>query len=176
MQDRTKMVMAGGALGLVVAGTLALPVLAPLQSQAQERVKTLLGSAAAFLPAEHKPFDSLVRFDVAFEPGVSQEPLASAVVRKIAFGRTSFVTVATTASGVYSSDAIGSANVRYPGVHVTQPAPSAGGIAFVAEGPFWTAVPAAGAGSFLMMQAFPSGTLSVSPEGSCVILAKATYC
>ena len=42
----------------------------------------------------------------------------SLVIRKIAYGRTSFVTVATTESGVYSSEALTNPHVRYPGIYV----------------------------------------------------------
>lgn len=173
------MIVAGGTLGLAVSGMLAWPMLAPLQSQAGEQVKSLIGPAAAAMLGERgERIDGLVKFDVVFEPNVSQEPLGSSVVRKIAFGKTTFVTVATTASGVYSSDAVGSPHVRYPGIHVTprQPLPVAGGLAFLAEGPFWHAIPAVGAGSFVLLDAFEGGGLSTGPEGNCVIMAKAVYC
>ena len=41
-------------------------------------------------------------------------------VRKIGYGQTSIVNIITTSSGVYSSDALTSPHVLYPGIHVEQ--------------------------------------------------------
>jgi hypothetical protein len=48
-------------------------------------------------------------------------------VRKIAFGHPTVVTIVTTSSGTYSSDAITSPHVLYPGIEVT---PTHGGARF----------------------------------------------
>lgn len=59
-------------------------------------------------------------YSVTYEDTVSRTATATAVVRKIEYGRTSFVNIVTTSSGVYSSDAMTSPHIRYPGVHVEQ--------------------------------------------------------
>lgn len=71
----------------------------------------------------------LVKFEgrtyaVTAEPGVSQEPLSTQTVKKIEGGRVSYVTIATTATGTYSSDAMFSSHVQYPGIAVEELSPS----------------------------------------------------
>mgnify|MGYP000512724061 CR=1 FL=1 len=67
----------------------------------------------------------LVKFDgrdykIEAEDWVAQDPLSSQTVKKIEGGRVSFVTIATTTTGTYSSDAMFSNNVQYPGLSVTE--------------------------------------------------------
>jgi hypothetical protein len=59
-------------------------------------------------------------YAVGHTPEVSMTPIATNVVRKVGLGRTSFVTVTTTATGTYSTDGLASSNVRYPGIY-TEP-------------------------------------------------------
>ena len=71
----------------------------------------------------------LVKFEdrhyrVDAEPWVSQEPDFSQVIKKIEGGRVSLVTIASTASGTYSTDALYSSHVQYPGITVTEVAPN----------------------------------------------------
>ncbi len=70
--------------------------------------------------------DRLVRFGaqdffVDYEDWVSTDPLSTASVKKIEGGRVSYVTITTTATGVYSSDGLTSRHIQYPGISV-QPA------------------------------------------------------
>ncbi|WP_224701551.1 hypothetical protein [Devosia aquimaris] len=70
----------------------------------------------------------LVRFEgrtyaVTADAGVSQEPLTTQTVKKIEGGRVSYVTITTTATGTYSSDAMFSPNVQYPGIDVEELSP-----------------------------------------------------
>jgi len=55
------------------------------------------------------------------DPGVSLQPLSTAVVTKIGYGRASEVRIVTTSSGVYSSDGLASPHVLYPGIHHSGP-------------------------------------------------------
>lgn len=177
MISRNATVILGGTLGTLLAGTLALPVLLPPAIRAQEPWQTLnKPSGEIFAPPAR--YEGLVKYDVAFEPGVSQDIVREVVVRKIAFGQVSFVTVGTTPTGTYSSDAIGSPHIRYPGVHVTpiRPEATGSGLAFLADGPVWRAVPALAAGSFVQINAFPGGTLTTTEAGACVTMANAVYC
>jgi hypothetical protein len=67
--------------------------------------------------------DNLVKFDdryyeVDYEPWVSTDPLSTAQIKKIEGGRVSYVNITTTATGTYSSDALTSPHVQYPGIEV----------------------------------------------------------
>ncbi|MCD7059298.1 hypothetical protein [Pelagibacterium xiamenense] len=82
----------------------------------------LLGASGAFAD-EDAPLSNLVTFegrdyDVTAEDWVSLEPTSTASVRKIGYGKVTEVNIATTATGVYSSDAIVSPYVQYPGIEV----------------------------------------------------------
>lgn len=71
----------------------------------------------------------LVKFEgrtyaVTADAGVSQDPLSTQTVKKIEGGRVTYVTITTTATGTYSSDAMFSPNVQYPGIGVEELSPS----------------------------------------------------
>jgi hypothetical protein len=68
---------------------------------------------------------NLVRFEgrnysVESEDWVSTEPLSTTVVKKVEAGQVSYVTITTTETGVYSSDAMFSNHVQYPGIEVNE--------------------------------------------------------
>ena len=105
-----------GGLAALVAGALASPAVFP-QAFADEPQHSLVKTASEIFP---KPFDLklLKKFDVTFDKSVSTEVIGTQIVRKIAFGQKSEVAIVTTPSGVYSSDALTSPYVRYPGIDV----------------------------------------------------------
>ncbi len=91
------------------------------------------GASYADSPAgsDSGPLSTLVKFgerdyEVTTADWVSLDPISSATVRKIGYGRVSEVTIATTATGTYSSDGMVSPYIRYPGVTV-RPLPVATG-------------------------------------------------
>jgi hypothetical protein len=110
---------------LAVAGTLATPAFFP-QVFANEPQHQLVRTAKDIFPP---PFDAskLKKFDIELSDRVSTEPVRTQYVRKIAFGHPTVVTIVTTSSGTYSSDAITSPHVLYPGIEVT---PTHGGVRF----------------------------------------------
>ena len=59
-------------------------------------------------------------YSITYEDSVSREATSQVTVRKIGYGETSIVNIMTTASGVYSSDALTNPHFRYPGVHVEE--------------------------------------------------------
>ena len=68
--------------------------------------------------------DRLVKFDgreyeMDYADWVSTDPLSSATVKKIEAGKVTYVSITTTATGTYSTDALFSRHVQYPGVTVT---------------------------------------------------------
>jgi hypothetical protein len=70
-----------------------------------------------------RPLSTLVKFDnreyeVSAADWVSLDPISSATVRKIGYGRVTEVTIATTSTGTYSSDGMISPHIQYPGINV----------------------------------------------------------
>jgi len=59
-------------------------------------------------------------YAIGTEPSVLLTPESTTTVRKIAYGRTTFVNIVTTSSGVYSTDGLTSPNVRYPGIYTEE--------------------------------------------------------
>lgn len=73
--------------------------------------------------ASPPPLSTLVKFndrdyEISHADWVSLTPISSAVVRKVGYGVVTIVNVATTSTGVYSSDSMISPHVRYPGITV----------------------------------------------------------
>jgi hypothetical protein len=60
------------------------------------------------------------QFGVEREGWVATDALATALVKKIEAGRVSYVAITTTATGTYSSDAMFSKHVQYPGLSVSE--------------------------------------------------------
>lgn len=131
--------------------------------------------------AENQPFrigravsTDLLKLDGKYyaaetEPGVSLEPQSTSVVRKIGYGETRFVSVATTASGTYSTDALQSPYVRYPGIIVDRLHPRALPFGDSLYGwsrlTGWTKIPLVAANSFGFLDTSPA---PASQEGVCV--------
>ena len=67
---------------------------------------------------------NLVRFaeqdyDVQYEDWVATDPLSTARVKKIEGGKVVWVDITTTATGTYSTDALVSDHIQYPGIVVS---------------------------------------------------------
>ncbi|MDB5612591.1 MAG: hypothetical protein JWQ22_244 [Devosia sp.] len=65
----------------------------------------------------------LVRYEnrdylVDYDASVSTDALSTTRVKKVEAGKVSYVTITTTATGTYSSDAMFSKHVQYPGIDV----------------------------------------------------------
>lgn len=118
MRVEVRTVAISSALALAIAGGLASPVLFP-QAFANEPPPQVVRTIKDLFPP---PFDpsKLRKFDIEFSDKVSTEPVRTQYVRKIAFGRPTTVTIVTTSSGTYSSDAITSPHVLYPGIDVSR--------------------------------------------------------
>jgi len=112
-----RVVAVSGILAVAVAGTLATPAFFP-QAFANEPQHQLVRRAKDIFPP---PFDPsrLKKFDITIADTVSTEPKRTQFVSKIEFGRKSLVEIVTTPTGTYSTDALTSPNVRYPGIDVT---------------------------------------------------------
>jgi hypothetical protein len=116
VQERIKRaILTGGLTGLLVAVTLALPSVLPPAIADDEPARTLLKTADQII-AEPVDADTFLRPEWTVEDWVSTDIIEQRVVRKIAFGRTTFVTINTTSTGTYSSDGLASPHIRYPGI------------------------------------------------------------
>ena len=112
-------------------------------------------------------------YAVSHGADVSTTPISTNVVRKVGYGRTDFVTVTTTSTGVYSTDGLASPNVRYPGVYSEKmrvallPSGDAVGWSRLSG---WTEIPLLPTGGFDLLD---DSKAPASADGVCVSDAKA---
>lgn len=186
MAGTIRMLASGGAVaalaGLLFAGLYALP-----QAIADDQIlDTLTGTAIEALPP---PFDadSLVKFEgrdyaVTYSEDVSMDVESRSTIRKIAYGRTSFVEVTTTSSGTYSSEALFSPHVRYPGVYITPvrnraaPVGFGGAMAYWSPRRGWVPLAMVDAGSFAVVSPINGGTVISGSFGTCVLGRNVANC
>ena len=116
MSQPVRMIALGGTIGLAVAGTLAAPQL--LAAVADEPVAAIQQTIETLFPVEAIDPRIFRRFDITLADSVSTTPERTTLLTKIAFGHKVTVAVVETPTGTYSSDAITSVHVRYPGVEV----------------------------------------------------------
>ena len=171
MQNKWKYTALGGLIGFAVSIVLVSPgimasvsadePLKILTENTQQLVDRFEGNAEFFKP------------NWTVEDTVSTEVLSTQSVRKIEAGRTSFVTVATTATGVYSSDGLTSPNVRYPGIHAEH---RQGVMLAFLTGGGWSFFTPVDAGSFVSFVPTDTGGTLVSPGGTCHAVSGSVYC
>jgi hypothetical protein len=99
----------------------------------------------------------LVRFEnrdylVDYEDWVSTTPLTTTQVKKIEAGKVSYVTITTTATGTYSTDAMVSPHVQYPGISVQDADAERNVFRYWSNGR-WSAFATGNAGSFVYYRA-----------------------
>lgn len=99
----------------------------------------------------------LVRFEnrdyiVDYEDWVSTTPLSTTQVKKIEAGKVSYVTITTTETGTYSTDAMVSPHVQYPGITV-QPAETGDNFFRYWTNGRWSSFVTGQAGSFVYYRA-----------------------
>jgi len=159
---------------VVGAGVFAVPAIPAI---AQESASTHLASA--------DDGDGFVRFEqpgreATFSTVRNRDVVSRAAVTKIGFGKTSTVDILTTPAGSYSSDAVFSPNVRYPGVNIrpTQSASNAGGLlSFWQRGLGWISMPLSGANSFVLLtRPSKDSKLITTEEGNCFVNGNGVFC
>lgn len=96
---------------------------------------------------------SLVKFEghdyvVDYDDWVATDPLTAVRVKKVEAGKVSYVTITTTASGTYSTDAMFSNHVQYPGISVTDAEPGRNFFRYWTNGR-WSSFSTGTAGSFI---------------------------
>lgn len=169
--DATKTVMLAGAIGLGAALLLSLPNILPRAVAEEQPMKTLFSTPNEIWPPAFDP-SRLMRWDYYVQPGVSVEPINETVVRKIGYGKTTFVNVMETASGVYSTDGLASPHIQYPGIiKELKPSPPAG--LWFWTGRQWVASVPVDADSFVSIMPLDGGT---TEDGNCVAVEDSVYC
>jgi len=106
-----------------------------------------------FDPSHLVKYDDAL-FDVQTDDSVSLKANSVTRIRKIEFGRASTVNIVTTSSGTYSTDAMFSPHIRYPGIDVhrlTGPARPITSVAFWSDRSGWVVAPLLNAHSVLLL-------------------------
>jgi hypothetical protein len=170
-----RMVTLGALLGTVASVTLALPSIVPHSMADEQPLKSMYDAKDTVLETIFGRDTDFVKPKWTVEDSVSTEVLHSSTVRKIEYGRTSFVTIATTATGVYSSDGLDSPNIRYPGIHDNGTDRGFGKLTMLSNGS-WKLVKELDAGSFVSIVPFKGGQMVVGNDGACSFTGNAVYC
>lgn len=104
-------------------------------------------AAAGFDPSKLVKYENRA-YSVDYDASVATDPLSTRQIRKVEGGRVSHVTITTTASGTYSSDAMFSRHVQYPGISVTALEAGSNQFAYWSRGQ-WSGFVSRGANSFV---------------------------
>lgn len=117
MHKSARYIAAGVAAGILLSVGFALA--------GTDRGQSVVLSALPQPVAQGFDTSRLVKFDgrqfeIAYDASVSTDVLTSTTVKKIEAGRVSYVSIGTTATGTYSSDALTSKHVKYPGISVQE--------------------------------------------------------
>ena len=104
-------------------------------------------AAAGFDPSRLVKYEDR-QYIVDYDDSVATDPLSTTRVKKVEAGRVSYVTITTTATGTYSTDAMFSRHVQYPGIEVQPAGPSANRFSYWSDG-HWTGFVSRNANSFI---------------------------
>jgi hypothetical protein len=125
--------------------------------------------------------DNLVKFDdrdyqVEYEDWVSTDPISTARVKKIEAGRVTYVDIATTATGTYSTDGLTSRHVQYPGIEVEEVGTSR--VTWFASwrNGRWVSFATAPGRSFVSVRGNDGTRYSSGPRGTCVSGRGYSFC
>ena len=111
--DPVRVLAYGSFFGAMLTWSLVNP--GQLSAVADEPVKAAAATIEGLFPDVIDP-KMFKRYTFTFDDSVSAEVERSRVVKKIAGGRTSEVTITTTPSGTYSTDGLLSPHIQYPGI------------------------------------------------------------
>ena len=87
-------------------------------------------------------------YSVEYDESVSTDALSTSRVKKVEAGKVSYVTITRTSTGTYSSDALFSNHVQYPGISVEVLTPPINHFAYWSNG-YWANVITGSANSFI---------------------------
>ena len=111
--DPVRVLAYGSFFGAMLVWSVVNP--AQMGAVAEEPVKAAAATIDGLFPDLIDP-KIFKRYNFTFDDSVSGDVLSSRVVKKIAGGRTSEVTITTTPSGTYSTDGLLSPHIQYPGI------------------------------------------------------------
>lgn len=163
-----------GAGGVLAALLLALPSMLPPALASEQPARTLLSSVSELFPP---PFDpgKLMKYSYELSPAISTDVVKQSVVKKIGYGNSETVYVVQTPSGTYSTDALQSPHVEYPGILKERSRGNHVGMAYWSNG-HWVARKFVSAGSFVTITKFDGGQLVVTDDGMCVTRKDGVIC
>lgn len=174
--DKVRVIALVGGIGGLTGLALAAPGVLPVATAAVEQPVEVLQSARNdFFPPPTVNTDGLVKWNFTVDPGISLEPTGKNTIKKIAYGRVSYVEVVETTSGVYSSDAVTNPHIRYPGIHV-EAARSGQSELLVWSGHGWAVAAPFTAGSFTTVVPFKGGRFIVRDGETCAITKFTAVC
>lgn len=171
--DATKAIMFGSAGAVAGLMLLALPDYIPPALAGEEPLRTLLQSPNDLWPPAFNP-NSLMKWDYYVQPDVSVEPIRESTVRKIGYGKTTMVSVMETESGIYSTDALASPHIEYPGI-IKEHKASAPELRYW-DGRHWVVAVGESADSFVSVTPFKDGALVTTEGGNCAIIGSSVFC
>ncbi len=108
-------------------------------------------------------------YEVNFDASVSSQVLSGSVIRKIANGKETLVSVVSTPSGVYSTDGLASPHVLYPGVSVVETTP-------VADDKFSARLDINQLSNSILSLSEINGTSPAISNQFCIVKASFVYC
>lgn len=163
-------VLLGMTLGALCATTLAFTgpgmVIETFADDVAERLVP-----RGFDPSELVHFEDK-SYKVESEEWVATEPLSTTRIKKIEAGLVSYVTITTTESGTYSTDAMFSDHVQYPGIAVSEvPQPPQSRLSYLSGGS-WHGLTGDGANSFFY---FRSGDTRIRSWRGVTCVSGANY-
>ncbi|MGV8955745.1 MAG: hypothetical protein ACOH2M_31920 [Cypionkella sp.] len=115
-------------------------------------------------------------YDVQYDDWVDTTPVTKTRIKKVEFGRVSYVDITRTSTGTYSTDAMFSNNIQYPGISVSEvPSSVPGTVSMLGLGGRWVPLSLAPGKSFVHVR---SGDHAVVSGGgmTCVFTRYVTSC
>src|SRR5690349_8404929 len=104
MSSIVRVIALGGAMGAVVAGTLAAPAL--ISAVAEEPAAIVTATVQDLFGPELIDPDKFVKYKITLDDTVSTQVLSRREITKIGHGHKSTVAIVRTPTGTYSSDAL----------------------------------------------------------------------
>ena len=126
--------------------------------------------------------NALVRIDDAYyrithEDWVSTEPLANSRIKKIGYGQTSYIDIAETSTGTYSTDGLASPHVLYPGIEVEEvPSRHFATLVLGGWGHGWVVAPLVKGSSFLHLRTGKGERIISDGSTTCILSRNYSIC
>lgn len=163
MDSQVRHVAIGVAVGIALSVGFAVAGPGPVLDVLPE------GAPTGFDTSRLVKFDDR-HYEIDYDTSVSTDVLKSTRIRKIEGGRVSYVSIGTTSTGTYSSDALTSKHIQYPGIAVREVTEDGNAIAGWKSG-YWIGLNSLNARSILTVR---NGDLKVRTDGTRTCITSAT--